>query len=194
MEYRLWNFLIREIEVRNGQSLNSSAIGRRIGLSNHAVKDRLDLLERAGTIRVLPSLAGHRPQVLLRDSLLLRVALTERVAAIMGPARLFCWQATRKKQLDLVVAMPQARTGFLFLEDQVRNKHRAVMRLAFEQGIINRGFIIHDESRAYVTARACLALPVGMFLDRIGRWLACRSFREARDLLREIASSERLPS
>ncbi len=87
--------LLRELAARDGQALNATAIGRRLGVSNHTVRHRIDLLEKAGTIRILPSLGNHRPQVLLRHSSLLRADLTERIAAALDaaaiPIRLFYW-------------------------------------------------------------------------------------------------------
>ena len=52
-------FLLRELAARNGLPLNASAIGRRLRFSCNTVIHRINLLEEAGTIRVLPSLAGR---------------------------------------------------------------------------------------------------------------------------------------
>jgi len=82
--------LLREISACNGQALNASAIARRLGLSCHSILHRIAVLQDAGIIRVLPSLAGRHPHVLLRDcrflkalggsrAAILRACLTERI-------------------------------------------------------------------------------------------------------------------
>ena len=66
--------LLRELAASNGQALNASAIGRRLGLSCHAVSHRVALLEKAGLVRVLPSLMRGHSHVLLRDCRLVQNA------------------------------------------------------------------------------------------------------------------------
>ena len=59
--------------------------------------------------------------------------------------------------------------------------------------MIDRGFFVYCGARAFVTARAALALPVRQFLRQLDRWLACRSFAEARRLLLELLTVPEVP-
>jgi hypothetical protein len=188
--------LLREIAARNGQSLNASAIGRRLDLSCHAVRYRIAALEKAGMIRVLPSLAGRRPHVLLRDGRLLqelgagrlavmRTFLTERIATTLSGSCHYQWEAGRVKRIDLVVATSQESIGFLFTERTIlRNRDLVPLRLGFERKVVDRGFLIYCGAYASVAARMILVLPIEEFLCNVEQWPACRSFREARELLR----------
>jgi predicted AAA+ superfamily ATPase len=191
--------LLREIASRNGQSLNASAIGRRMGLSCHAVQHRIAALKEAGMIRILPSLARRRPHVLLRDCRLvqalgashlavMRTCLTERITATYkardSSARFFQWEAGRVKRIDLIVSSPQETVGFQFIESQaLHNRDWGALRVGFARGIVDRGFVVHRGSQAFLTARVVIALPIQEFLGNLDQWLACRSFQEAHVLL-----------
>lgn len=200
--------ILREVAACNGQALNASAIGRRLYISYHTVLLRIALLETAGLVRVLPSLAGRRPHVLLRDCRLLealggsslailRASLTERITAACTARahsnRWFQWEAGMVKRIDLVASTPRETVGFRFVEGQgLRNQDWAPLRLGFERGIVDRGFLVHCGSQAFVTARSVIVLPLPEFLDSLDQWLACGSFREARELLRRRAASSAL--
>jgi hypothetical protein len=162
--------VLREVAACKGQALNASAIGRRLDISYHTVLHRIASLETAGLVRVLPSLAGRRPHVLLRDCRLLetlggsslammRASLTERITTTFK-ARYFQWEAGKSKRIELVASSPRETVGFRFVEGQaLRNRDWAPLRLQ-------------------------------EFLDHLGQWLACGSFREARDLLRGCIARE----
>ena len=198
--------LLREVAASSGQSLNASATGRRLGLSCHAVSHRIAALEKAGMIRILPSLASRHFHVLLRDCRLLRklggirralfqTCLTEHITAVYtswAPStRYFQWEAGRVKRIDLVVRTGWETVGFCFKECLVpRNRDWAPLRLGLESGVIDRGFIIHRGTGAFVTARVVIALSVRNFLGQLDKWLSCRSFPEARRLLRSLAASQ----
>ncbi len=201
--------LLREISACNGQALNASAIGRRLGLSCHSVLHCIASLENAGIIRVLPSLSCRRPHVLLRDCRLLqdfggsrlailRSCLTERITksyrAGHSSVRFFQWEAGRVKRIDLVAATSKETVGFQVTEcPALRNRNWAPLRLAIKGGIVNRGFLVHCGTGAFVTARVVIVLPVQEFLGHLDRWLACGSFREAQELLRVTSPQPQLP-
>jgi len=194
--------LLREIASRDGHGLNASAIGRRLGLSCHAVLHRIAALEKAGTIRVLPSLARRRSHVLLRDGRLLqelgaghlavmRAFLIEQISTTLGDRRCFQWEAGKVKRVDLVVADSRESVGFLFTGRAIlRNRDIAPLRLAIERGVADRGFLVYRGAYACVAPRRILVLPIEEFLRSAERWLACRSFREALTLLRTLKCCE----
>ena len=201
--------LLREISACNGRALNASAIGRRLGLSCHSILHRIAVLQDAGIIRVLPSLAGRHPHVLLRDcrflkalggsrAAILRACLTERITMSYGAGascvRFFQWEAGRVKRIDLVASTSKETVGFQFSDrPAVRNRDWAPLRLAVEKGVVNWGFLVHCGMGAFVTARAVLVVPVQGFLDNLDRWLGCGNFREARQLLRVTSPQPQLP-
>ncbi len=192
--------LLRGIAARNGQSLNASAIGRRLGLSCHAVRHRIAALEKAGVIRFLPSLTGRRPHVLLRDCRLLqalgagdlavmRTCLTERITTTFNAGasavRYFQWETGRVKRIDLVASTSKESIGFKFMErPALRNRDWEPLRQDVTQGVVDRGFLIHCGAHAFIVARVVIALPMQEFLGYLDQWLACRNFREAHELLR----------
>ena len=89
------------------------------------------------------------------------------------------------KRIDLVASSPRETVGFRFVEGLgLRKRDVAPLRLGVQRGIINRGFLIHCGSQAFMTARVVIVLPVQEFLDNMHQWLACGSFQEARELLR----------
>jgi hypothetical protein len=145
--------ILREIAACSGQALNASAIGRRLDISYHTVLHRIASLEIGGLIRVLPSLAGRRPHVLLRDCRLLetlgsnslamlRASLTERITTTFK-ARYSQWEAGKSKRIDLVASTPRETVGFRFVEGQgLRNRDWAPLRLGIERGVVDRGFSI----------------------------------------------------
>ena len=153
--------------------------------------------KKPGMIRLLPSLAGRRPHVLLRDGRLLqelgagrlavmRTFLTERIATTLNRSRCFQWEAGKVKRMDLVVATPQESIGFLFTERAIlRNRDMVSLRLAIERKVVGRGFLVYCGAYAFVAARTILVLPIEEFLCNMEQWLACRSFREAHGLLRQ---------
>jgi hypothetical protein len=119
--------LLKEVAAINGQALNASAMGRRLGLSCSAVSHRIAALEKAGIIRILPSLACRHSHALLRDCRLLQklgcdrhslflTCLTERITAgyaSCAPSTVyFQWEAGRVKRIDLVVLTSSERVGF----------------------------------------------------------------------------------
>ena len=172
--------LLREVATSNGQKLSASAIGRRLGLSCHAVTHRLRLLERAGLVRILPSLVRGHPHLLLRDCRLLhglggdrralvQTCLAERVLAVYAfqtpSARCFQWQASRTKGIDLIVRTDDETIGFCFKEFLVpRYKDFAALRLGIKSKVIDRGFFVCFGAHAFVTAQAAIGLPVSEFL------------------------------
>jgi len=192
--------LLWEIAVCSGQSLNASAIGRCLDISCHTVFHRVAAFEDAGLVRVLPSLAGRRPHVLLRDYRLLqalggsglsvlRTCLTERITAAWNArapsTRWFQWEAGTVKRIDLIASTQQESVGFHFVEGLgLRKRDVAPLRLGLQRGVIRRGFLLHCGSQAFITARAVVALPAPELLASMDQWLACGSFREARELLR----------
>jgi len=192
--------LLRELAMIPGQILNASVIGRCLDMSYHTVLHRVASLEDAGLVRVLPSLAGRHPHVLLRDRWLLqalggtglsvlRTCLTEHITAAWNaraPAtRWFQWEAGTVKRIDLIASTPKEAVGFRFVEGQgLRKRDVAPLRLGLQQGVINRGFLLHCGSQAFVTARAVVVLPAPELLADMDQWLACGTFREAHRLLR----------
>jgi len=192
--------LLREIAASAGQALNASAVGRRLAMSYHTVLHRVALLDDAGLVRVLPSLAGRHPHVLLRDRRLLqalggsgfsllRTCLTERITAAWNArapcTRWFQWEAGTVKRIDLIASTQQEAGGFRFVEGQgLRRRDVAPLRLGFQQGVINRGFLLHCGSQAFVTARVVVALPAPELLVDMDQWLACGTFKEMHRLLR----------
>ncbi len=192
--------LLREMAACNGQAVNASAIGRRLGMSYHTVLHCMALLEDAGLVRVLPSLAGRRPHILLRDCpllealggaspALLRACLTERITAAWNTrfpsARWFQWEAGTVKRIDLIASTPKETIGFRFVEGLgLRARDVAPLRLGVQRRAIDRGFLLHCGSQAFITARVIIALPVPDFLGSLEQWLACNSIQEARELLR----------
>jgi hypothetical protein len=196
--------LLQELANRNGQPLNASETGRRLGISAAAVRYRIALLEKAGMIRVLHSIAHRRPHVLLRDGRLLlelggdpvavlRTCLTQCIivslAAIAPPIRCFQWEAGRVKRIDLVVSTSRETLGFRLTGDLfLHNRDVASLRLGIERGVIDRGYLIYCGSHACMTARVVIVLPVQDFVEHMDRWLACGSFREARDVFRAVGA------
>ena len=193
--------LLRQIAACSGQALNASAIGRRLDMSYHTVMHRIALLQDAGLVRVLPSLAGRRPQVLLRDCLLLeslggagsallRARLSERITEAWDTratpsTRWFQWEAGTVKRIDLIASGRKETVGFRFVEGQgLRKRDVAPLRLGVQRRVIDRGFLLHCGSQAFMTAGVIIVLPVPDFLNSLDQWLACVSFREARELLR----------
>jgi hypothetical protein len=182
--------------------LNAAAAGRRLGISAAAVRYRVALLEKARLIRVLPSLAHRREHLVLRDGRLLqelggspgailRTCLTECIivglAATGPPVRCFRWEAGRVKRIDLVTFNSKEKLGFRFSERLVPlDRDVACLRNGLHRGIIDRGFLIHCGVQACLTARVVIVLPVREFVGNLQAWLACGSFREARELLRKV--------
>jgi hypothetical protein len=201
--------LLREVSACCGQSLNASAIGRRLGLACNTILHRIAMLEEAGVIRILPSLAGRHPHVLLRDcrflkalgggrAAILRAYLTERITMSYGAGdscvRFFQWEAGRVKRIDLVASTSKETVGFQFSDrPAVRNRDWAPLRLAVEKGVVNRGFLVHCGMGAFVTARAVSVVPIQGFLENLDRWLGCGNFREARQLLRVTSPQPQPP-
>ena len=192
--------LLRENAVSPSQILNASAIGRRLDMSYHTVLHRIASLEDAGLVRVLPSLAGRRPHVLLRDRRLLyalggrgfsvlRTCLTERITTAWNaraPSTIwFQWEAGTVKRIDLIASTPKEAVGFRFVEGQgLRKRDVAPLRLGLQRGVINRGFLLHCGSQAFVTACAVVVLPAPELLLDMDQWLACGTFKETHRLLR----------
>jgi hypothetical protein len=202
LEWRIphaWE-LLREVAACNCQSLNATAIGRRLDMSYHTVLHRIASLEDAGLVRVLPSLAGRRPHVLLRHRRLLyalggrgfsvlRTCLTERITAAWNArapsTRWFQWEAGTVKRIDLIASTPTETVGFRFVEGQgLRKRDVAPLRLGLQRGVINRGFLLHCGSQAFVTAGAVVVLPAPELLEGMDQWLACGTFKETHRLLR----------
>jgi hypothetical protein len=198
-EWLQWRDLVAEIAEHNGDAPNASGIGRRLGLSYHAVLKRLAGLEGMQLTRVLPVQGSRRTHVLLRDCHLLlalggtpqaimRTCLTECIvkgiaASLRGP--ISCWESGVKR-IDLVTPTERERIGFVFTgKVNPRNRELAPLRLGVEKGVIDRGFLVHQGLVGFVAARVVIGLPVGEFLGHLDRWLACGSFREAHGLLRE---------
>lgn len=198
--------LLCEVAAATGQALNASATGRRLGISCRAVSRRIATLEKAGVVRILPSLANRHSHVLLRDCRLLQklggsrralllTCLTEHVArayTTRAPStRYFHWAVGRVKQIDLVVPTGPETIGFCFKECLIaRRRDWAPLRRGLERGVIHRGFVVYPWTNQFVTARVVLALPIQVFLRRLGEWLACRSFVEARQFMRSLSASQ----
>jgi len=105
-------------------------------------------------------------------------------------ARCFQWQATRTKEIDLIVCTGDETIGFCFKEFLVpRYRDFAALRLGIKSKVIDRGFFVCFGAHAFVTARAAIGLSVSEFLGQLDRWLACRSFGEARQILWDLPAS-----
>jgi hypothetical protein len=151
--------LLRLVASQAGEALNASEIGRQLGVSYHAVQHRLNLLEKAGVVRVLPSLASRHPHILIRDCLLqrdlsgsvpalLRTCLTERIAqafaTVDASVRFFQWEAGRIRRIDLIACTLRERIGFGFTEGIVaQNRNLLPLRLGVERHMIDRGFLLY---------------------------------------------------
>jgi hypothetical protein len=209
LEYRIprASEILREVAASNGQNLCASSIGRRLGLSRHAVKHRIRSLESAGLVRILPALVRGHAHVLLRDCRLLRglggdrralvqTCLVERVLSVYASrtlsARYFQWKASRTKRIELILRADHETVGFCFKDLQIpRNKDFAALRLGIKNKVVDRGFFVCFYPHSHVTAGAAIGLPVSEFLGQLDRWLACRSFGEARQVLRDLLATRR---
>ncbi len=196
--------LLREIAAHNGQPLNASATGRRLGISAAAVRYRVALLEKERFIRVLPSLAHRRPHVVLRDGRLLKdlggtpeaVLCTCLIQCIIAGlagttrhVRFFQWETGRVKRIDLVACTAEEKIGFRLAADLfLRNRDVACLRRGIDRGLIDRGYLVYCGSHACITERVVIVLPVRDFIVHLDRWLACRSIKEACRLFHEVGA------
>jgi hypothetical protein len=198
--------LLREVARTGGEALNATEIGRRMGISCHAVLHRLALLENAGLIRTLPSLASRRPHVLLRDCALhqelcgtphaiLRACLTERIAqALLArscSASFAQWEAGRVRRIELVVCTKEETIGFKLVEGRITQDRDVIpLRLGVKRGVISRGFLLSCDNHFFLTSRVIIGASISNFLEHIDAWLACRSLGEARELMRRCLALE----
>jgi hypothetical protein len=195
--------LLRRLAAGGGAGLNAAELGRSVGLSSIEVKRCVKQLEEAGVVRLLPSLSGRRPWIVLRDCRLLRdlggtrpdvlrACLTERAAAVLrarDPSTgLFHWESGGAARLDLVARCGGESVGFLVLETRVpRRRQWAPLRIALQKGVIGRGFLLHCGRRSFVTLGAVVVLPLLDFMGEREAWLGCRSFAEAQGMLESRA-------
>ncbi len=176
----------------NGRRLNVAALARQLGVTWRTAAAQIRALERAGMIRVLPFFdASMKPLLYLRvgsqqgerafkgHCIELMISALSRLA----PESSFSWWKTgRIRQIDLLVQMMQERIGFCFCSRQLpANRHWLPLARGFRNGVINRGYLLYQGSRAFIVTPAVQVVPLGAFLRKVEDWmLRFRTVQETR--------------
>jgi DNA-binding transcriptional ArsR family regulator len=170
----------------NGRHLNATAIARKLDVTRQTVMGWLRELEQDGQVRTLPLYGGHgRPLLYLPDSLygFCLHAIVRRLSRIL-PECQFSWWKTGTRKIDLLASSGELRLGFcLCLRAVPRRKDWLPLLIAHRHGLIERGFLLHEASHAFVAAKGVQGLPTRAFLLEIDQWILCRgetAEREAR--------------
>ncbi len=134
-------------------------------------------------VRLLPHYGERRkPKLYLRPPLGFRGACVEAVIRSMErlgiELQFFWWKTGRVREIELLAVLPAERIGFRFVAKRlVRPRDWWPLRIAHRRGVIHRGFLLHEDDQAFVTARVVQALPVEMFLKEFERWIIAGSGR-----------------
>ena len=159
-------------------------------------------MEREGLAWLLPFFeTARRPLLCLRPGTTVRTFWTDvvmmRVQAVLPEARFYWWMTGRVRRIDLLVDTGMERIGFVFpRSDYLPNRVWRPLRLAYQQGVSHRGFVLYPGDRACVIAPVAHFLPPAALLEELADWILCRrtarESQEARYRINELA--RRLPS
>ena len=158
-----------------------------MGVARPTARARLAKLRGEGMIFLLSSLGPGRPLLYHRDSYQgywVR-AIIERIRAINPDARFFWWKTGRVRRIGLVARFDGTSIGFQISENNPNKRVWWPLFIAYRRGLIQRGFYLHNEDRAFRIRRHIFGLPLHLFCDQVGAWIGPQGpTQEALDSMR----------
>jgi hypothetical protein len=129
------------------------------------------------------------------DDRIFRGRLIERLIALQQAlrpqSRFWYWSVPGGCGIDLVVETePGRRIGFQLRRTASPQRWDCNrLRFAWQEGLIERGYLLYTGRRAYFTCRIVAVVPFRPFLARYGEWAGLRSNRDVLDALGRIGQS-----
>ncbi len=175
----------------DGTRLNAAEIGRRLGVSRTTAMTWIHAYEKAGLLRLLPSLGTRRSRLLVLSPGYGSTAsafgiggLLEILAGLLPDCTFHWWKTRRTRVVPLVARLRSERIGFSIARGSPpRPRDILPLRLALRQAVVQRGFVLHDGEGALCKDRAIVVLPLRAFLEEPREWVLCRrspiEFRES---------------
>ena len=175
----------------NGKPFNTAAISRELDVSRPTVVSYVRSMQKEGLARLLPFYGGGRRPLLVlsrRTPGLWMESIAGKVSQAVPQSRFFWWKTGRCRQVDFIAEMSGERIGFCFLESgMARRKYWIALEKAARRGVINRGFLLSREDRAFMAARIIVGLPIDSFMRELENWIFCwRSPKEIIDAVHHI--------
>jgi len=181
----------------DGKPFNSASVARLLGIARPTVMSYLRSLEEGGFAFRVPLLGGHgRPLLITRDGKSRVMSVMEPVRALFPGAGLHWWRTARRRRVQLVADTPRGRIGFCVCTRLVpRRRDWLPLSLALNAGVIDRAFLLHSDTAAYIKNRRILCLPLAEFLREPEQWILRRlSLPQARETLRRINRGRLAPA
>jgi len=157
----------------SGQALNVSAVAKSMEVTRPTARARIRKLEREDLILLLPGLNGGRPLMHVKGTFAGRWAsrVMEGIRERHPDASFFWWKTGRVRRIGLISQIGGRRVGFQFSEDVVQNKTWWPLVLARQRGVIQRGYLLHTQPRAFSIRKDIYGLPLYLFVDRPEDWM-----------------------
>lgn len=181
---------------KHGQVVDYRKLGKRLLISDQAVKRRIKDLETEGIIRLLPPFRQidgkkiiKRAKLYIRNPESLKSLIPERAEKnqeTQGSAiekiiereslrypfsRFYHYSKYSGLSVDLVVERGDYCFGLLCnLSDSFRMCNQKPLRSAIKDGVIQRGIVLHSYYQAFFVSRYILAVPLAVFLAAYEDW------------------------
>ena len=160
-------------------TLNCAAIGRRLALSRTTASTWVRAYERAGLLHLLPSLERRRRPLLLvsprftdDSGSLCAARVLESLQETVPSSRFHYWNTGRVRMIPLIADTGAERIGFCFSTTPVPQRRQWLpLLLAMKRHVIDRAFLLHENTYATVANGAVLVLPRSEFLREIEGWV-----------------------
>jgi Winged helix-turn-helix DNA-binding len=159
----------------NGRPLNVTAIARRMEVTRPTARARLRKLESEGMIILLPCLGRGRPLIYLRHSFAGYWVHTiiRQILEISPEATFSWWKTGRVRQIDLIARFEGRCFGIQISANDQRNSAWWPLLIARRRGLIQRGYFLHAQTRAFTIRRDLFGLPLSGFAENLDAWIRC---------------------
>jgi DNA-binding transcriptional ArsR family regulator len=160
----------------NGKPLNVTAIARRMGVTRPTARVRIRKLENEGLIILLPFHGKGRQLLYLRDSFqgYWVHRIMRRIREIIPDASFSWWKTGRVRQIDMLACFDGKCIGLQISENEQQNRGWWPLLIAHQRGLIQRGYLLHIQARAFTIRRNVFGLPLHFFCDEMEDWIQRR--------------------
>jgi len=125
-----------------------------------------------GLLWLLPDIERPRIRVLVlrNDSPVSR--LLETLQAVLPSARFTSWRGGHPRSVQVVAELETERIGFCVCQSPLHYpRHWLPLIFACQRGVVQRGFLLHEEPEASLKASRVVTMPLTAFLADPVRWI-----------------------
>jgi len=158
----------------SGARLNSSAVGRLLGISRPTAAAYIRSLEDLGLVWRVPHYGGGRRPVLIAwEDPSPRASLLRALGDLFPDCRFYWWKHAQARVVDLVADLGDERIGFCFSSsERPRRRDWLSLGIAIRSRVIDRGFLLHAGDHAFKRyGLPIVALPCALLMQQLGEWL-----------------------